>query len=379
MNKFYLRSRIYFGENALEALSRVKSKCTVVVTDAFIKSTGTADRVASMITGAEQVHIFSEIQPDPPVELIAKALDFLLSVGADTVIALGGGSSIDAAKATVLIYEQKTGTRVKLYAVPTTSGTGSEVTDFSVVTDPEAGKKYPLVSESLLPDVAILAGELTVSVPPAVTAATGFYVITHALEAYISTNANDFTDAFAEKALELAFTYLLTAYKEGDNLKAREKMQTASCLAGMAFNDAGLGVNHGIAHALGAVFHIPHGKANAMVLYHVMKYNAELESVRFGEEPNRVCNRLARIARFIHHPAFTKQQGAINLLNEISRLTKEMGIPQTLGEAGIKEVDYLEKRAHIIESAVQDACTATNPRPIDAAAVEAILKGIEKF
>lgn len=379
MNMFYLRSRIFFGEDALSALKDLEATNVAIFTDEFLQKSGAADRVASMITQARQVRVFSEIRPDPPVDLIAKALSFLLETETDTVVAVGGGSSIDAAKATVLMYEQKVGRDVKLVAVPTTSGTGSEVTRVAVVTDPEAGKKYPLFSEALLPNAAILAGDLTVSVPPAVTAHTGFDVITHALEAYVSVNANDFTDAFAEKALELAFTYLPTAYKKGEDLKAREKMQTASCLAGMAFNDAGLGVNHGIAHALGAVFHIPHGMANAMLLYHVMQYNAELDVPSYGGTPNRVCNRMARIARFIHRPAFTKQQGARNLLAEIKRLTVEMQIPQTLGEAGISKKDYEAQREHLIESALRDACTATNPRKVDAEGIRAILKGIEKF
>lgn len=379
MNMFYLRSRIFFGEDALSALKDLEANKIAIFTDAFLQKSGVVDRVASMISQASEVRVFSEIRPDPPVELIAKALSFLLENETDTVIAVGGGSSIDAAKATVLMYEQKVGRDVKLVAIPTTSGTGSEVTRVAVVTDPEEGKKYPLFSEDLLPNAAVLAGDLTVSVPPAVTAHTGFDVITHALEAYISTGANDFTDAFAEKALELAFTYLPTAYKNGEDLKAREKMQTASCLAGMAFNDAGLGVNHGIAHALGAVFHIPHGQANAMILYHVMKYNAELDTPSYGGTPNRVCNRLARIARFIHFPAFTKQQGARNLLGEIKRLTVEMKIPQTLGEAGISRQEYEAQREHIVESALRDACTVTNPRKIDADAIRAILQGIEKF
>ncbi len=379
MNMFYLRSRIFFGEDALTALKDMEARNVTIITDAFLVKNGVADRVASMITGAREVRIFSEIRPDPPIDMIAKALAFLLESDTDTVVAVGGGSSIDAAKATVLMYEQKVGRDVKLVAIPTTSGTGSEVTRVAVVTDPEAEKKYPLFSEALLPNAAILSGDLTVSVPPTVTAHTGFDVITHALEAYVSVNANDFTDAFAEKALELAFTYLPVAYRDGENRKAREKMQTASCLAGMAFNDAGLGVNHGIAHALGAVFHLPHGMANAMLLYHVMRYNAELDTVAFAGEPNRVCNRLARIARFIHRPAYTKQQGARNLLDEIKRLTVEMKIPQTLGEAGVSREEYEKMREHIVESALRDACTETNPRRVDANAIRAILRGIERF
>ena len=377
MNTFQLKTRVCFGDGALDALAEIKAKNAVVFTDPFMQKSGNADKIAKMMTGCENIRIFSQIIPDPPVELVASALGFLLDSDADAVVALGGGSPIDAAKATLLMYEKKTGKKLPLIAVPTTSGTGSEVTKFSVITDREAGVKYPLVSDKLLPDTAILSSELVASVPKAVTADTGFDVITHALEAYISTLANDFTDAFAEKALELAFEYLPRACADGSDMEAREKMHTASCLAGMAFNDVSLGVNHGIAHALGAVFHIPHGRANAMLLYHVMKYNAELEDP--SAKPSIACKKLAKIARFIGLPAFSEKQGAMNLVNEIRRLSVKVGIPQTLRDVGVSKEDYEKNKAHIVKSAVNDACTATNPRKIDAASVEKILEGIEKF
>ena len=376
MKTFQIKGRVCFGEGALDALAEIKAENAVIFTDPFMKKAGNADKIAALMTNCKNIKIFSDIIPDPPVELIAKALEFLLDADAEAVVALGGGSPIDAAKATLLTYEAKTGKKLPLVAVPTTSGTGSEVTKFSVITDREAGVKYPLVSDKLLPEVAILSSELVASVPKSVTADTGFDVITHALEAYISTLANDFTDAFAEKALELAFEYLPRACENGADLEAREKMHTASCLAGMAFNDVSLGVNHGIAHALGANFHIPHGRANAMLLYHVMKYNAELDSVG---APSLACKKLARIARFIGLPAYSEKQGAMNLVNEIKRLSLKVGIPQALGDVGVTKADYEKFKAHIVKSAVNDACTQTNPRKIDAAAVETILKGIEKF
>ena len=377
MNTFELKTRVCFGEDSLNALSEIEAENAVIFTDAFMKKSGNADMIASYMKSCRNISVFSETIPDPPIELIVKALEFLLAANTDVVVALGGGSSIDAAKSTILMYEKKTGKHVPLIAVPTTSGTGSEVTKFAVITDREAGVKYPLVSDKLLPDVAVLSSELVMSVPKAITADTGFDVITHALEAYISTLANDFTDAFAEKVLELAFEYLPRACKDGSDVEAREKMHTASCLAGMAFNDVSLGVNHGIAHALGAVFHIPHGRANAIMLYHVMKYNAELDVPT--AKPSRACEKMAKIARFIGLPAYNAKQGATNLINEIRRLSREVGIPQTLADAGVAKSDYLANRAHIVKSAVNDACTATNPRKIDAAAVETILRGIEKF
>ena len=378
MNTFEIKTRVIFGEDSLSALGELRAERAVIFTDAFMKKSGNAASVAARMSGCAQVDIYADIIPDPPVEVIADALSFLLERDAELVVALGGGSAIDAAKATLLMYEKKTGNQLPLIAIPTTSGTGSEVTKFSVITDREAGVKYPLVSDKLLPRMAILSSELTTSVPAGITADTGFDVITHALEAYISTNANDFTDAFAEKALELAFAYLPVACKNGKDTVAREKMHTASCLAGMAFNDVSLGVNHGIAHALGAVFHIPHGRANAILLPHVMRYNASLGEGSLGE-PTLACRKLARIARFIGLPAFSDRQGASNLVNEIRRMSRELGIPQNLGEAGVSAEAYRSQKVHIVQSAVKDACTATNPRPIDAAAVEEILKGIERF
>lgn len=376
MNTFELKTRVVFGEDSLAALSEWHAACAVLFTDSFLKKSGKAEQIAAKMSGCGRVCIYADIVPDPPVELIADALSFLLKEEPQLAVALGGGSAIDAAKSALLMYEKKTGKRLPLIAVPTTSGTGSEVTKFSVVTDRAAGVKYPLVSDKLLPQVAVLSGELTASVPAAITADTGFDVMTHALEAYLSTQANDFTDAFAEKSLELAFEYLPRAYQNGADAEAREKMHAASCLAGMAFNDVGLGVNHGIAHALGAVFHIPHGRANAMVLPHVMAFNAAWQEVG---TPSLACRKLAKIARFVGLPAFSERQGAQNLVRELMRMSRAMGIPQTLGEAGVSREAYRSVRAHIVQSAVKDACTATNPRPIDALSVETILKEIEKF
>lgn len=378
MHIFEIKPRICFGDKSLTILNEIRAENVVMFTDDFMQRSGAVDKVNSYIKNCGKIHVFADIIPDPPIELIVKALSYLEAKNADLVVALGGGSSIDAAKATILMYQKKTGKRIPLYAIPTTSGTGSEVTKFSVITDRQEGKKYPLVSDDLLPEVAILSSDLTLSVPMNITANTGFDVITHALEAYISTGANDITDALAEKALELSFKYLPIACKDGMNSEAREKMHTASCLAGMAFNDAGLGVNHGIAHALGAIFHIPHGRANAMMLQHVMHFNAGLDE-NASAPCSIACSKMAKISRVIGFYSFSDRQGAMSLLRQIQTMSRELGIPQTFADVGITEKQYMKVKAHIIESAINDACTGSNPRKIDHAAVEKILKGLEKF
>lgn len=377
MQKFKLKPTIYFGENSLSALSKLKAENAVIITDVFMESSGTAKSIAERLGNCKSVHIYSGIRPDPPIELIVEALRFLLDNNADAVIALGGGSSIDAAKSTVMMARHTTGKDILFVAVPTTSGTGSEVTSFAVITDPQAEAKYPLVSDELLPDVSVLAPELVVSAPPAITADTGMDVITHGLEAYISTKANDFSDALAEKALSLAFEYLPQAYDNGADLMAREKMHSASCLAGMAFNDVGLGINHGIAHALGAVFHIPHGRANAMVLPEVMEFNS---SCRLrGDQDTLPARKMSHIARRLGMAIPSPKLGARNLVTYLRSLRMRLGIPASLSECGITKEMFEAEKEHIIQCALADACTATNPRKAAPEDVEKILSGIARF
>lgn len=372
MNRFKIRTEVRFNSNALDTLREFKNKTAVIITDKFMVSSGLINKITDKMTAYKSISVFDEITPDPTTSLIARGLKFVTEKKAEIVIALGGGSAIDAAKAIVFMGEQAGMGDLKLIAIPTTSGTGSEVTKFSVVTDDVDHLKYPLVDEGLLPDLAILDPELVLSVPPSVTADTGMDVITHAFEALVSVNANDASDALAEKALLLAFQYLPFAYKDGNNVLAREKMHSASCLAGMAFNEVGLGVNHSIAHALGAKFHIPHGRANAILLPHVIRFNSHLRAC-FGNEPSEAAKRYADISRKFGLPHDNVRIAVESLIDEVKYMLRRMELPATLWDAGVSKEDFLREKKNIIAAAIEDPCTVTNPREINQDAIELLL------
>lgn len=374
MQEFSFSTRIFFGEGALDRLRRVADKQVMIVTDRFMAELGVADKVASHLTRC-QVSVFDGVVPDPPIEVVAAGVQALQACGAEVMIAVGGGSTIDAAKAIRAVAKESLHLdtdRWECFAVPTTSGTGSEVTDYAVITDRAKGIKYPLDSQALRPPVAILDPELTVSAPASVTADAGMDVLTHALEAYVSTGANDFSDALCEKVVSLVFRFLPLAFRDGTDLLAREKMHNASCMAGLAFNSAGLGVNHGLAHALGGKLHIAHGRVNAMLLPHVVAYNADLEHVRGGEY-TLAAKKYQRMAKILDLPAPSVRLGVTNLLREIERLNRTLKIPASLKEWGADPAQVREQWEELVSAALADATTATNPRPVTKEQAERIL------
>lgn len=361
MEDFKIKTSIYFGEGSLERLSHIGSKNVLIITDPFMVKSGTINKITDKLVSAS-VTVFSEIVPDPPIELVVKGIEELNKVNPEVIVALGGGSAIDAAKAIMDFSKNILSLKnIEFIAIPTTSGTGSEVTSFSVITDKEKGVKYPLVSEKLIPNIAILDPELVKTVPPAITADTGMDVITHGLEAYVSTKANDFTDALAEKSLMLAFKYLEKAYKDGSDMKAREKMHNASCLAGIAFNSASLGINHSIAHTLGGKFHVPHGRTNAMLLPYVIEYNANIVGYD-NKDYSLAAKKYHNIAKLLGLPSNNIRMGVKNLINLIKTMEKNMKMPLNLKECGVDTHKVAESLENIAESAFTDACTPTNPR-----------------
>lgn len=366
MKEFSFKTRIFYGEGALERLRRVRNKKVLIVTDHFISSIGLPAKIAEYLTDC-QVSVFDGVVPDPPIEVVAAGISALQACGADTLIAVGGGSTIDAAKVIRIVAKEtmKVDTdKWECFAIPTTSGTGSEVTDYAVISNRTEGIKYPLASRKLEPAIAILDPELTVSVPPTVTADTGMDVLTHAIEAYVSTGASDFSDALAEKAMEIVYKYLRKAYENGKDRLAREKMHIASCMAGLAFNAAGLGVNHGMAHAIGAKLHISHGRINAILLPYIISYNAELETI--NTTPCRAALKYQEAAKRLGLVASTPAEGVVSLVSTIVKMNLTMKIPTTLKAWGANPDRVEELRSEIVAAALADATTSFNPRKVTA-------------
>jgi len=353
-------TKIFFGQDSLKNLSHMDLGNVLIICDPFMEKSHKVDNLTVILEQQQLVYqIFSKVVPDPTIAVVTEGVAAAIQLSPKTIIALGGGSAIDTAKAVRQIYQATTkSSHIQLICIPTTSGTGSEVTSFSIISDPTVQTKYALVDDSLIPDVAILDPNFTVSVPSSVTADTGIDVLTHSLEAYVSTNASDFTDAYAEKAMKIIWENLVAVVKDGEDIAKREKIHNASCLAGIAFSEASLGVCHSLAHALGAKFHIPHGRANAMLLPYVISYNAGLEL----KEELPALNRYQEAAKLLGIQSGTPKATVHRLISLLSRQMKEMNIPKTVEELGIDSNEFLEAIPAMAEKAMMDKCTITNPR-----------------
>ena len=380
MKSFGIHTQIYFGEGALKRLEEIPYKRVFIITAPFVVSSGMIKLITHPLENAIIAYeIFKDVVPDPPVEKIATGVKAMLEYKPDCIVAVGGGSAIDSSKS-IRDFALKTEPygRCALIAIPTTSGTGSEVTSFAVISDPQAKMKYPLVSPDLTPDEAILDAELVRSVPPQITADTGMDVFTHALEAYVSLNNNEFSAALAEKAIEIIGVFLLRAYLDGNDMHARQKMHAASCLAGLAFNSASLGLNHGMVHQLGSNFHIPHGRANAMLLPHIIEFNANINKhSRSQKEYLPAVKKYSTVANNLGLSSYNKIMSVRSLVNWTQFMLKEMDIPLSISQMGnITEEEYMAAIPAMADAAIADACTATNPRPVTRADVMQIYRDL---
>lgn len=392
MQWFKVPEKIYFEAGSIAYLEKMPDiERAFIVTDEGMVKLGYVDRILYHLRKrSKYVHseIFSEVESDPSFDTIKKGVKSMQNFRPDVIIAIGGGSAMDAAKGMWLFYEHpdadveglklkfmdirkrtykfpKLGERAKMVAIPTTSGTGSEVTSFAVITDKDKNKKYPLADYELTPDVAIIDPDLVMSLPKSITADTGMDVLTHAIEAYVSNMASDYTDGLAEKAVEIVMQYLEIAYNDGTNRIAREKMHNASTIAGMAFTNAFLGINHSIAHKIGAEFHMPHGKINAILLPYVVKYNSSKPTkfVSFPKYEYFIADqKYYQLAKKMGLKADTLEEGINSLIDKIKEMNKNLGIPHSFKEAGIDEQEFLKKVDILADRAFEDQCTTANPR-----------------
>lgn len=370
MGQYSSTTKIYMGKVTLEAAIG-KAQKVFLVSDPFMVSSGKISYVTDFLDSKKiQYTVFSDIQSDPDIETVAAGMARIIDFQPDHVVVLGGGSPIDAAKAMVY-FAHKEGKlpQCPFVAIPTTSGTGSEVSTFAVITDHKKNIKYPLVDENLLPTAAVLNAELVMSVPPKVTADAGLDVLTHAIEAFVSNKRTDFSDAMAEKAIKLIYRYLLEVYEHPDDYAARQRVHNASCMAGIAFANAGLGLNHAMAHTLGAKFHIAHGRANAILLPYVMSFNAGCTSTL-----TKTAKRYAKIAYLCEISTTSVRQSALNVIRTIRSWEKKMHIPPTIKAAGVSEEEFYEKLPEMVSDAMADGCFATTPEPCSADDIKRIFE-----
>ncbi|WP_037603889.1 bifunctional acetaldehyde-CoA/alcohol dehydrogenase [Streptacidiphilus rugosus] len=393
MQWFKVPPKIYFERNSVKYLASMpRAHRVVIVTDRTMVEVGHLERVRNVLDRRREpveVRVVDFVEPNPSIDTVRKGAELMHGFQPDTIIALGGGSPMDAAKVMWLLYEHPEvefadlkekffdirkraftypdlGEKAKLVCLPTTSGTGSEVTPFAVITDTATGQKYPLADYALTPSVAIVDPALTTHLPKNVTADTGFDALTHCIEAYVSVYANDFTDGLALQGIRLIFENLERAVTDGErDPVAREKMHNAGTIAGMAFGSAFLGVVHAMAHTLGATFHVAHGRTNALLLPHVVRYN--------GSAPAKVTSwpkyrsyiapeRYQQIAAMLGLPAATPEQGVESLAAAVEGLRDRVGIPSSFKDAGVDETAFLEALPQQAMNAYEDQCAPANPR-----------------
>lgn len=351
MQEFRLQTIVRVGTGALESLEAFSRQRVLVVTDPFLRGQPIFGEILARV--GDPVEVFSEVQADPGLAVVRAGVAAYVRFEPDVVVAFGGGSVMDTAKAVhKAAVDAGIGAKEGIIAIPSTSGSGSEVTSFAVITHEASQTKVPIISEEMVARIAILDPQVVRDLPTHITADSGMDVLTHAVEAYVATDACDFTDALAEKATALVLEHLERCFRHGEDLEARAHMHNASCMAAMAFENAGLGITHSLAHAIGGHFHIAHGRLNAMLLPHVIEFNASRSPA--------AARRYARLAREVS-PDARGQAAVVCLVTRIRRLNEALGIPSRLDALGVDRGRYRRAVQEMAASAMVDGCTATNP------------------
>lgn len=356
MEKIQIPTKVYSGNDSLNWLQTLSGKKILMVCDSFLPGTDTLEKIKQKVSGKNEVTIFSDVKPDPPLENIMMGVEVFNQLKPNVIIGIGGGSSIDTGKAIRFFGEKINHYEIdEFIAIPTTSGTGSEVTNTSVVSDTKNHRKAPIIKDHLTPDVALLDPQLVMTAPKSVTAFSGLDVLTHALESLVAQDANTITDALAEKSIEVIFNHLIECYKNGQNEEARKVVHEASCSAGIAFNNAGLGICHSLAHQLGANFHLPHGLACAMLLPHVVLYNAS----KSDEALRKYAVAVKKTG--LVSASMSDRIAVQRLAAAIKHLMIKLDCPQTLSAFGIDFKEANAKVEEVISAARADGTFPGNP------------------
>jgi len=375
---YFNSPEIVFGEDALEHLVELAGERAFIVTDGNIERLGFVEQVQERLTCADiESAVFAEVEPDPSLQTVKQCAAAMTEYGPDWVIGLGGGSSIDAAKAAWLLYERPDvdpaginpfehfGLRAKarMIAIPTTSGTGAEATFAVVLTDTEDGRKLGMASREILPDIAIVDPSFVMELPPQITADTGIDTLTHAVEGYTSSWRNDFSDGLCLKAVELVFAYLPRAYSDGSDAEAREHMHNAATIAGLGFGNSQAALAHAMGHSLGAVFHTPHGRAVGLFLPYTIEFVAHAGDSRYAE-----------IAHFLHLPAKDEAEGTASLVAAIRELQREVGLPTSLRELGITSEAFAKGLPQLVANTETDTSVISSVRIPETEEVERLFQ-----
>lgn len=364
MTDFKVSSTILFGKSE-ELLNLPEFNNILVVTDPFLLGTDKFEKIISNFSN-KKVEIISDVKPDPSLEQVVDGVEKAININPEVIVAIGGGSAIDQAKAIMFFTEKINKNKIEFFAIPTTSGSGSEVTSFSVITDTKQQKKIPLVDDSLVPKKTILDKELLLGMPKVVCAYSGIDAISHAIESYVATNATNYSDALSVGALSLLFDNLESSYKTAD-IEARANVHIGSNMAGIAFNNAGLGANHAIAHQLGGIYHLPHGLCNAMLLVPVIKANAKDKDVK---------KKYNKLAYDLHLTQAYSEMGYKYLINHIQKICNKLEVKLHLKQNGVTKKEFDENVEKIVNNAKLDACMKTNPVRLEDKEITSILREI---